>query len=130
MASRYIVLSFPFPSKKSDDYSHRTKRSRVSELKQSHQTPELATAAFTRGYDRPGNQELSETIKHDFMNPLNSYTPKLPVKMSTDTALALKVQCGLSDSQYQLLRNAALQHNSDIFPTLKNINQEKSKALR
>ena len=53
----------------------------------------------------------------------------MPVKISTDTALALKVQCGLSVSQYQLLRNAALQHNSDIFPTLENINQEKSKAL-
>ena len=83
------------PSKKWDDCSHRNKRRRVSELKQSRQTLELATAAFTRGYDSLGNQDLSETIKHKIMNPRNSYTPKMPVKMSSDTALVLKVQCSV-----------------------------------
>ena len=49
-----------------------------------------------------------------------------PKMMSKEDALALKVQCQLSDVQYQLIRNASLRQNADIFPPLTSIMSAKS----
>ena len=50
------------------------------------------------------------------------------IKMTPEEALALKVQCNLSDDSYQMIRNAAKEHNSDIFPSLHKIFEVKSKC--
>ena len=41
---------------------------------------------------------------------------------------ALKVDCNLSDSQYQVLRNSSLKQNADIYPSVKLIFNKKSKC--
>ena len=41
--------------------------------------------------------------------------------MSGESALALKTHTNLSDQQYQILRNASLKQNADIYPTLINL---------
>ena len=46
--------------------------------------------------------------------------------MLPEDALALKIQCDLSDDQYQLLRNASLKQNANIFRTLHSIFAVKS----
>ena len=51
---------------------------------------------------------------------------KSPVKMTPEDGLALKIQCNLSDTQYQLIRNASIAQNANIFPSLKNILSAKS----
>ena len=54
-------------------------------------------------------------------------TPE-PTPMAPKEALSLKVQCGLSDSQYQMIKNSAKRHNADIYPSLYEIYQEKLKC--
>ena len=51
-----------------------------------------------------------------------------PVRMTVEEALSLKMQCDLSDDQYQMIRNASLVQNADIYPTLKEIFREKNKC--
>ena len=41
-------------------------------------------------------------------------------------ALALKIQCNLSDDQYQIIRNNSLQQGADIYPTLHQLLEYKS----
>lgn len=40
-----------------------------------------------------------------------------PKMLSPETALALISSCGLSQDDYQTIRNVAIAHNADIFPT-------------
>ena len=47
--------------------------------------------------------------------------------MKAEEALALKVNCDLSDSQYQVLRNSSLKQNAEIYPSVKVIFDAKSK---
>ena len=54
-------------------------------------------------------------------------TPE-PTPMTSKEALSLKVQCGLSDNQYQMIKNSAKRHNADIYPSLHDIYQEKLKC--
>ena len=44
--------------------------------------------------------------------------------MSAAEALSLKIQCDLSNDQYQIIRNNSLIHNADIYPTLHKIVEE------
>ena len=44
-------------------------------------------------------------------------------------ALSLKIQCDLSDDQYQLIRNSSLMQNADIYPTLHELLTEKKKCV-
>ena len=46
--------------------------------------------------------------------------------MLPEDALALKIQCDLSDDQYQLLRNASLKQNANTFQSLHSIFAVKS----
>ena len=51
-----------------------------------------------------------------------------PIKMKNSEALSLKVQCDMSDSQYQMIRNSSKQQNADIYPTLHELLLEKQKC--
>lgn len=42
---------------------------------------------------------------------------KEPIMMSSETALALIISCGLSQDDYQKIRNSSKEHNADIFPS-------------
>nr|XP_012566690.2 uncharacterized protein LOC105850829 [Hydra vulgaris] len=50
-----------------------------------------------------------------------------PVKMKVEDALSLKIQCDLSDEQYQIIRNSSLLQNANIYPSLHKILTEKKK---
>jgi hypothetical protein len=39
---------------------------------------------------------------------------------------ALKVNCDLSNDQYQMIRNSSIKHNANIYPTLHALFKEKS----
>ena len=119
------------PEKPWDEASERSKRRKVQILKENHCTLALATAAIGRSKDSPGQSDLGAVIKESVKNAQKvrdslDAADKLPVMMSAEDALALKMQCDLSDGQYQLLRNASLKHNADIFPTLHSILTAKS----
>ena len=45
--------------------------------------------------------------------------------MKVEDALALKVHCNLSDDQYQMIKNASMAQNADIYPSLHNIFEAK-----
>ena len=114
------------PVKQWGDASDRTKKRKIQLLKENNNTEALASAAVSRSKDSPGQKDLGTVLKETMKNPVkvrNSIDAmdKTPVMMSPEDALALKIQCDLSDSQYQLLRNASLKQNADIFPTLHNI---------
>ena len=51
-----------------------------------------------------------------------------PIMTSPEEALALKIHCDLSDNQYQMIRNASIQQNANIFPSLHNILEAKTKC--
>ena len=96
-----------------DESSDRSKRRKVQMLKENHNTLALATAAIGRSKDSPGQSDLGAVIKESVKNAqkvrdsLDS-ADRLPVMMLAEDALALKMQCDLSDGQYQLLRNASI----------------------
>ena len=119
------------PEKNWIEASNRTKRKRVHELKDSNCTLALTSAAISRSKDSPGNRKLFDALKQSVKDPekvrlsLES-SEKYPKMMSTEDALALKIQCDLSDSQYQILRNATMKQNANIFPSLKKILAAKS----
>ena len=48
--------------------------------------------------------------------------------MKLEEALALKMQTDLSDIQYQMLRNSALSHNVNIYPSLNKLGEEMLKC--
>nr|XP_047140452.1 uncharacterized protein LOC124815720 [Hydra vulgaris] len=51
-----------------------------------------------------------------------------PIKMKIEDALSLRVQCDLSDEQYQIIRNSSIIHNADIYPSLHEIKNERHKC--
>ena len=119
------------PIKPWDEASDRSKRRKVQLLKENNNTLALATAAIGRSKDSPGQSALGDVIKESVKNAQKvrdslDAVDKLPVMMTAEDALALKIQCDLSDGQYQLLRNASKKQNADIFPTLHSILTAKS----
>ena len=72
-------------------------------------------------------QKLPTSIPDTVRRSIESES-NVPIKMTPEEALALKTACNMSDNQYQLVRNACLQHKADIFPTLHRIFEAKSKC--
>ena len=98
----------------------------MQSLKTNNNTLALASAAISRAKESPGKWDLGSVFMESMKNPQKVRTSldaadKIPIIMSPDDALALKIQCDLSDNQYQLLRNASLKHNANIFPPLHSI---------
>ena len=90
------------PEKTWDEASERSKRRKIQILKESHCTLALATAAIGRSKDSPGQSDLGAVIKESVKNAQKvrdslDAVDKLPVMMSAEDALALKMQCDLSD---------------------------------
>ena len=85
---------------------------------------------MSRSKDSPGCKSLGDVLKASVKDPEKvrksiENANKEPVMMTPEDALALKIQCDLSDGQYQLIRNASLKHNANIFPKLKEKCNEK-----
>ena len=118
------------PVKNWEDCSDRTKRRKVSVLTESNPTSLLAKAAASRSKNSPGMRDLGAVIKQAIPDPAKARKSievnKEPIMMSEEEALALKIQCDLSDSQYQMLRNSSMKQNADIYPPLLRILSAKS----
>ena len=115
------------------DASDRTKRKRVAELVDQHETDALAAAAAVRGKQSPGKSDVAFVIKRtkkdaEGVRRSIEESKKKPVKMTPEDALALKTACNLSDDQYQMIRNSSKDHNADIYPSLHTILEEKNKC--
>ena len=82
----------------------------------------LAKAAYKTQHTVKIDKREFVTVKN------NNNNDKMPVKMNPAEALSLKIQCDLSDDQYQLIRNNSLIHNADIYPTLHALLKEKNKC--
>ena len=91
----------------------------------------LVLAAVKSAKKDPSISDLSCILKKSLKNVSETRkaleTPE-PTPMATKEALSLKVHCGLSDSQYQMIKNSAKRHNADIYPSLHEIYQEKLKC--
>ena len=112
--------------------SDRTKRRKVSGLAGTTPTSILTSAAIKRFKESPGMKTLGRVIKKSSENPekakrILEFDDK-PLMMTEQQALALKINCDLSDQQYQMIRNVSLQQNADIFPPLKKLLQEKKEC--
>ena len=76
-------------------------------------TEELACAAALKSKSSPGKGDFSKAINQSVKNPTlarKSIENKKPyaVMMKAKEALALKLNCDLSDLEYQVLRNSSL----------------------
>lgn len=100
------------PSKDWEDLGERSKRSKVALLSENH--PDSLERAFHRSKK---SVQLSGCSLATGKSPTKTEAVK-PVRMEPIYALSLKIQCDLSDDQYQMIRNSSLAHNADIFPTL------------
>ena len=81
---------------------------------------------MSRAKNSPGYDTLGKVFKEAIYDPVNTKncienSEKMPVMMKNEEALALKVQCNLSDNQYQMIRNAAKKQHANIFPPLHHI---------
>ena len=86
---------------------------------------------MNRAKNSPGCSDLGSAFKYAVADPGKArqsidIIDKMPVMMEPEDALALKIQCDLSDDQYQLIRNSALKQNANIYPTLHSILVAKS----
>ena len=78
-------------------------------------TEALTLAAAARAKQSPGKKDLGAVIKKASIDPKKarkSQDTSDPIKMKVSEGLALKVATDLSDSQYQMLRNSSIKHNS------------------
>ena len=118
------------PKKSWDESGERTKRQRVADLSAIEPEP-LVLAAVKSAKKDPSKSDLSCILKKSLKNVSETRkaleTPE-PTPMAPKEALSLKVQCGLSDSQYQMIKNSAKRHNADIYPSLHEIYEEKLKC--
>ena len=108
-----------------EESSDRSKRRMVNILKSNNNTIQLATAAVSRSKVSPANKTLGQVIKGSINDPEKARQrlsfENVPQMMDPEEALALKIQCGLSDVQYQQIRNACIKQNADILPPLPSI---------
>ena len=96
----------------------RSKLQKVAELSATHHPEELNLAASKA-------HKTSETV-----NKRKSFQSEdTPIKMSSVEALSLKVQCDLSDEQYQLIRKSSLIQKADIYLNLHEILAEKKEMF-
>ena len=77
-----------------------------------HPAEALALASTKKATRDPSKKDLVDLVK----SATNSEKDKIkkinfPIKMKTEDALSLKIQCDLSDEQYQIIRNSSIIHN-------------------
>ena len=106
------------PKKEWNETADRTKRLRVSML--ASEEPEPLALAAIKSAKQANKTDLASSLKKCVNNDTEN-TKAVPKMMSPEEALALKVQCNLSNDAYQMIRNSACEHNANIFPSLHNI---------
>ena len=94
-----------------------------------HPAEALALASIKKATRDPSKKDFVDLVK----SATNSEKDKIkkinfPIKMKTEDALSLKIQCDLSDEQYQIIRNSSIIHNVDIYPSLHEIKNERHKC--
>lgn len=74
--------------------------------------------------------KISEPGTASQLNKLYSnHKLQAPKKLTPETALALISSCGLSQDDYQTIRNVAKSHNANIFPSYHQVLQAKKECL-
>ena len=115
------------PRKSWEELGDRSKRQRVADLAL-NESDALALAAAKSAKLDPTKQDMSFIIKQSTTKATDmrkSIELTKPTQMSAHEALALKIQCNLSDDQYQMIRNSSIIHNANIYPTLHRILEAK-----
>ena len=116
------------PKKDWKDLGERSKRTRVVGLS-AHDPEVLALAAVKSAKSSGDLQDFAYVVKESIQKASEirkSMDSKEPIMMSEKEALSLKVNCDLSDDQYQMIRNSSIKHNANIYPTLHTLFKEKS----
>ena len=109
------------PEKSWEQSAPRTKRRKTLDLATKHQTDALAAAVVVRDKDSPGKKDFGYVIKKSIVDAtavrkgIETKAPE-PKMMNDANALALKVNCDLSDTQYQMIRNSSLAQDANIYP--------------
>lgn len=62
-------------------------------------------------------------------NMISNSKKQTPIMLSAETALALISSCGLSQDDYQTIRNVAKSHQADIFPSYHQVLKAKKECL-
>ena len=77
-------------------------------MTKAHTTLYIAEAAVVIAKSNPGKSDLGKNIKmfsKDLPGQTHQCDKYQPTRMSADQTLSLKIQCDLSDLQYQIIRN-------------------------
>ena len=98
-----------------------------------HCTEELGCTAALWAKSSPGKADFSKVVQQSVKNQTLAgksveNTKPYPEMMKAEEALALKINCDLSDLQYQVLRNSSVKQNAEIYLSVKVICDEKSKC--
>ena len=122
------------PEKTQEESSDRTKRRKISDLAEIANTELFVKAASSRASLSPGRSDLAEILELSTKEPARGKEKiqsscSTPVRLSNEEALSLKVNCDLSDQQWQMIRNAAKSNTADIFPSLKELRSKKAECL-
>ena len=121
------------PEKEWTDMSDRTKRRKVAQLAKENPTEALAQATAKSAKGNPEESDIGFVIKKTSENATQvrrsiENAKDEPIMMTGAEALALKINCDLSDNQYQMIRNSALKQNANIYPTLQTLRSVKSEC--
>nr|XP_047129322.1 uncharacterized protein LOC124809317 [Hydra vulgaris] len=115
-------------SKNWEDLGDRSRRSKVAKLAE-HPAEALALASIKKATRDPTEKDFVVLMKSATNSEKNNITEiNFSIKIKTEDALSLKVQCDLSDEQYQIIRNPSIIHNADIYPSLHEIKSERHKC--
>eukprot|EP00733_Pompholyxophrys_punicea_P001049 Pompholyxophrys_punicea_v1_NODE_441_length_1962_cov_16.704248.p1 type:complete len:301 gc:universal NODE_441_length_1962_cov_16.704248:295-1197(+) len=71
---------------------------------------------------------MSEYTEEEILFCLSIRKISIPQRMSSDEALALVLDCDLSQTSYQLIRNNALQHGIYLYPPFNEIREAKKRT--
>ena len=108
------------PRKSWEELGARSQSQRVADLAL-NKSDALALAAAKSVKLDPTKQVMSFIIKQSTTKATDmrkSIKLTKPTQMSAHEALALTIQCNLSDDQYQMISNSSIIHNANIYPTL------------
>ena len=92
-----------------------------------HPPEALVLTSIRKASEDPTKKDFVVVIKNA-TNPckVKSMEVSFPIKMKTEGALSLKIQCDLSDEQYQIIRNSCIMQN--IHPYFMKLRMENRKV--
>lgn len=125
------------PQKNYDELTLRTKRKKQEELLNTHTASEIKDSfktLVTRTQPKETEKviDVLQTASPKRLNRIiqSIHTPKSTSSFTSEDALALILNLGLTRNEYEILRKAVIEKGYDIFPSSKLIRETKSKILQ